>query len=156
MPEPLRIGRWSIAAIPPGWSLLPDYGLRRAREGAFPAHIGVAEDTLLAGNQLGLYLQAQITLLQRTFSEPAIAGPLPPGSIPEGMRHADESMLLMIRHRGLYGPAVFQVQHYVRAGQWIGIVTLTAPEPEFLPARSGFDALLSSLSISPEPAVPSS
>ena len=80
---------------------------------------------MLVGDQLILYIQTQIALMKRAFLDPTIAGPAPlqfPG--------ADESAMLMLKHQPMNQVTVIQVQHYVRAGKWIGIATLTTTEIE--------------------------
>ena len=76
--------------------------------------------------------------------EPMIAGPAPmefPG--------AEEAAMLMLKHRPMHQVSVFQVQHYVRCGKWIGIVTLTTLESELLKVRPDFDQFVKVLRIAP-------
>ncbi|HMD20149.1 MAG TPA: hypothetical protein VKH40_07495 [Alloacidobacterium sp.] len=142
-----HIGRWIIPAIPFGWTWIPDFGIQKAAEGAVPSNVYLKEDELLGGDQLILYIQTQITLMKRTFLEPTIAGPAPlqfPG--------ADESAMLMLKHQPMNQVTVIQVQHYVRAGKWIGIATLTTTETELLKVRPDFEQFMKLLRI--EPAAP--
>jgi hypothetical protein len=131
-----RIGRWIIPAIPFGWNWIAGFGIQRGGENVAPSNVYLKEDELLAGNQLILYIQAQITVMQRTFKDPAIAGPVPaqfPG--------AEDCAMLMLRHQPLHQVSVFQVQHYVRSNRWIGIVTLTTLEDRSLSNSSKCCAL---------------
>ena len=139
-----RIGRWIIPAIPFGWTWVPDFGIQKRTEGVVPSNIYLREDQLLAGNQLELYIRAQITLMKRTFVEPVIAGPAPL-TFPD----AAEAAMLMLKHRPMHQVTVFQVQHYVRSGSWIGIATLTTLEPELLKIRPDFDQFMKLLRIEP-------
>jgi hypothetical protein len=139
-----RIGRWIIPAIPFGWTWIPDFGIQKRTEGIVPSNIYLREDQLLAGDQLGLYIQAQITLMKRTFAEPVIAGPAPL-TFPD----AAEAAMLMLKHRPMHQVTVFQVQHYVRSGSWIGIATLTTLESELLKIRPDFDQFMNLLRIEP-------
>jgi hypothetical protein len=139
-----RIGRWIIPAIPFGWTWVPDFGIQKRTGGVVPSNIYLREDQLLAGNQLELYIRAQITLMRRTFIEPVIAGPAPL-AFPE----ASEAAMLMLKHRPMHQVTVFQVQHYVRSGSWIGIATLTTLEPELLKIRPDFDQFMKLLRIEP-------
>jgi len=141
-----RIGRWIIPAIPFGWTWVPDFGIQKRAEGVVPSNIHVREDELLAGNQLELYIKAQITMMKRTFADPVIAGPAPM-AFPD----AAEAAMLMIKHRAMNQVTVFQVQHYVRSGKWIGIVTLTTLESELLKVRGDFDQFMKLLRIEPQP-----
>ncbi len=140
-----RIGRWIIPAIPFGWTWLPDFGIQKREEGVIPSNIYLREDQLLAGNQLNLYIKAQITLMKRTFVDPVIAGPAPL-TFPD----ATEAALLMLKHRPMHQATVFQVQHYIRSGRWIGIATLTTLESELLKVRGDFDQFMKLLRIEPE------
>jgi len=139
-----RIGRWIIPAIPFGWTWVPDFGIQKRTGGVVPSNIYLREDQLLAGNQLELYIRAQITLMKRTFVEPVIAGPAPL-TFPD----AAEAAMLMLKHRPMHQVTVFQVQHYVRSGSWIGIATLTTLEPELLKIRPDFDQFMKLLRIEP-------
>ncbi|HTW79804.1 MAG TPA: hypothetical protein VME23_09705 [Terracidiphilus sp.] len=137
-----RIGRWIIPAIPFGWTWVPDFGIQKRAEGVVPSNVYLREDQLLAGDQLALYIQAQITIMKRTFLEPMIAGPAPmefPG--------AAEAAMLMLKHKPMHQVSVFQVQHYVRSGKWIGIATLTTLESELLKIRPDFDQFMKLLRI---------
>lgn len=140
-----RIGRWIIPAIPFGWTWIPDFGIQKQAEGVVPSNVFLREDELLAGNQLELYIKAQITVMQRTFLEPVIAGPAPL-AFPD----ATEAAMLMLKHRPMHQVTVFQVQHYVRSGKWIGIATLTTLESELLKVRADFDQFMKLLRIGPE------
>jgi hypothetical protein len=146
-----RIGRWIIPAIPFGWTWIPDFGIQRSGEGMAPSNVYLKEDELLAGDQLMLYIQAQITLIKRTFKDPAIAGPAStqfPG--------AQDSAMLMLKHQPLNQMSVIQVQHYVRNEKWIGVVTLTTLESELLKVRPDFDQFLKLVRIAPPPDPPQS
>lgn len=141
-----RIGRWIIPAIPFGWTWLPEFGIQKRTEGVVPSNVYLREDELLAGDQLVLYIQAQIGIMKRTFLDPVIAGPAPlvfPGS--------DEAAMLMLKHRPMNQVTVFQVQHYLRNGKWIGIATLTTLESELLKVRADFDQFMKLLRIEPQP-----
>lgn len=136
-----RIGRWIVPAIPFGWTWLPGFGIQKQAQGVVPSNIHLREDVLLAGN-LVLYIRAQITIMQRTFLNPTIAGPAPiefPG--------AEEAALLMLKHQPLNNVTVFQAQHYVRSENWIGIATLTTIESELLRVRPDFDQFMKILRI---------
>jgi hypothetical protein len=139
-----RIGRWIIPAIPFGWTWIPDFGIQKRAEGVIPSNVYLREDILLAGDQLVLYIQAQVTMMKRTFLDPVIAGPAPlefPG--------ATEAAMLMLKHKAMHQVSVFQVQHYVRSGKWIGIATLTTLESELLKIRPDFDQFMKLLRIEP-------
>lgn len=141
-----RIGRWIIPAIPQGWTWISGFGIQQAVQSGPPSNVYLREDELLAGDQLALYIQAQITLMQRTFLEPVIAGPAPleyPGTT--------EAALLMLKHQPVSETRVFQVQHYIRVNRWIGIATLTTLESELLKVRKDFEQFMKLLKIEPEP-----
>jgi hypothetical protein len=140
-----RIGRWIIPSIPFGWTWIPEFGIQKRTEGAIPSNVFLREDQLLAGNELALYIQAQVTLMKRNFLEPVIAGPAPL-VFPD----ATEAALLMLKHRPMHQVTVFQVQHYVRSGRWIGIATLTTLESELLKIRGEFDQFMKLLRIEPD------
>jgi hypothetical protein len=144
-----RIGRWIIAAVPFGWTWIPDFGIQKSGEGTVPSNVYLREDELLGTEELNPYIQTQIALMKRTFLNPTIAGPAPlqfPG--------ADEAGMLMLKHQPMNqgsgnSASVFQVQHYIRSGKWIGIATLTTLEPELLKVRPDFDQFMKLLRIEP-------
>jgi hypothetical protein len=136
-----RIGRWIVTAIPSGWVWIAGFGIQKQIQGVVPSNVCLKEDELLAGN-LELYIRAQITLMKRTFLEPMIAGPAPL-AFPD----AQEAAMLMVKHQPLNGTTVFQVQHYVRSANWIGIATLTTVEPELLKVRPEFEQFMKLLRI---------
>ena len=144
-----RIGRWIIPAIPFGWTWIAGFGIQRSVEKAPPSNVYLQEDELLAGDQLVLYIQTQITVMKRTFKEPVIAGP-----VASKFPGAEDSAMLMIRHQPLNQVSVFQVQHYMRNDRWIGIVTLTTLESELLKVRPDFEQFLKLLRIAPPPEPP--
>jgi len=139
-----RIGRWIIPAVPFGWSWIPEFGIQKGAAGAVPSNVCLKEDELLAGNQLALYIQAQITIMKRTFLDPVIAGPAP-----LEYSGATEAALLMLKHQPMNGMRVFQVQHYIRMEKWIGVATLTTIETELLKVRPDFDQFMKLLKIEP-------
>lgn len=137
-----RIGRWIIPAVPFGWKWIEGFGVQRSGENTTPSNIYLQEDELLAGDQLILYIQAQITIMKRTFKDPVIAGPAPsrfPG--------AQDCAMLMLKHQPMNQMSVIQVQHYMRNDSWIGIVTLTTLEAELLKVRPDFEHFLKLLRI---------
>ncbi len=137
-----HIGRWIIPAIPYGWTWVPEFGIQKRSEGAVPSNVYLREDELVGTDRLELYIKAQVAIMRRTFMEPTVAGPAPielPG--------ADEAAMLMLRHKPMHQVSVFQVQHYVRSGNWVGIVTLTTLETELLKVRPDFDQFVKMLRI---------
>jgi hypothetical protein len=144
-----RIGRWIIPAIPYGWRWIPEFGIQRSGENVTPSNVYLKEDELIAGDQLVLYIQAQIAIMKRTFKDPIIAGPVPtqfPG--------AQDSAMLMLKHQPMNQVSVIQVQHYMRHEQWIGIITLTTLETELLKVRPDFDQFLRIIRIAPSQTPP--
>jgi hypothetical protein len=136
-----RIGRWIVPGVPLGWTWLPGFGIQKQALGVVPSNIHLREDELLAGN-LVLYIRAQVTMMRRTFLNPVVAGPAP-----LEFPAAQEAAMLMVKHQPLNGVTVFQVQHYVRSGKWIGIATLTTLEHELLAVRPDFELFMKLLRI---------
>jgi hypothetical protein len=139
-----RIGRWIIPAIPFGWKWVDGFGIQRTGDNVTPSNVHLQEDELLAGDQLVLYIQAQIAIMKRAFKDPVIAGPAPsqfPG--------AQDCAMLMLKHQPMNQMAVIQVQHYMRIERWIGIVTLTTLDTELLKVRPDFEQFLKLLRIAP-------
>lgn len=144
-----RIGRWIIPAVPFGWQWIEGFGIQRSGENITPSNVHLREDELLAGDQLVLYIQAQIAVMRRTFKDPVIAGPAP-----SNFPGAQDSAMLMVKHQPMNQMSVIQVQHYMRDDRWIGIVTLTTLETELLKVRPDFEQFLKLLRIAPPPDQP--
>ena len=115
------------------------------------SNVHLTEDMLLAGKSLGPYIEVQKVLMRRTFEDPIIAGP---GPVP--FPEVDESLLMMVKHRdrqgnrdggGEGGGSVVQVQHYVRRGTWIGIVTFTTTEAEMAGLRPAMQMFIDGLRV---------
>jgi len=143
-----RIGRWIVTAIPPGWNWIAGFGIQRSSQNA-PSNVYLKEDEMVAGSQLMFYIQAQITVMKRTFKDPVIAGP-----VPSQFQEADECAMLMLKHQPMNQVSVFQVQHYMRSNRWIGIVTLTTLESDLLSVRPDFEQFLKLIRIAPEELAP--
>ena len=148
-PSAARIGRWIIPAIPFGWTWIPDFGIQKSAEGIVSSNVYLKEDELLAGDQLSPYIQTQITVMKRTFLDPAIAGPAPL-QFPD----AHEGAMLMLKHQPMNQLTVIQVQHYIRHNKWIGIATLTTVESELLKIRPDFEQFMKMLRIETAPQNP--
>jgi hypothetical protein len=140
-----RIGRWIVTAIPFGWAWIVDFGVQKNLQGAFPSNIYLREDVLRGEDELGSYVANQVSLMAKTFLAPQVAGP---GRL--AFAGADEAALLMLKHQPTEQGIVFQVQHYVRSGKWVGIATLTTLEAELLAVRPDFDQFMKLLKIAPE------
>ena len=140
-----RIGRWIVPAIPIGWTWIPSFGIQMRAEGVVPSTVCLGEDRLLVVSQLEPYIKAQIAMIKKAFEDPVIAGPAPL-AFPD----ADEAALLMLKHRPTQEGSVFQVQHYIRSGQWVGIATLSTLESEVLKVRPAFDHFMKLIRIEPE------
>jgi hypothetical protein len=135
--EPARIGRWVIHAIPAGWVWLPGFGIQKNVAGSVPSNIYLREDELAEAESLNDYVRRQMELMTGSLISPRIAGPAPltfPG--------ATEAALLILKHRAVEAGTVFQVQHYVRGGKWVGIATLTTLESELLTVRAELDRFM--------------
>ncbi len=145
-PHPIasaRIGRWQIARAPKNWFFVPDFGLKHNTPDP-ASNVTVKDDALLAGNKLEPYIEAQKTMLERTYDSPMFAGPQPTKLLAD---QADESMLLLIRHQPMRGTSVLQVQTYVRLDNWIGIITLTTTDRMIQQVRPDYEQFIASLTI---------
>ncbi len=146
----VRIGRWILSSVPASWFYVPGFGLRH--NSPYPtSNITVKEDVLLAGNKLQPYVDAQITILKRTYLDPSFAGPQPIKLLAQ----AEETMLLLIRHQPLNGVSVMQVQTYARVANWLGIITLTTVEQSVTSLRRDYEQFVQSLAIASEPGIDS-
>ena len=143
----VRMGRWEISAVPANWFFIPDFGLRHNSPTHPASNITVKEDVLLAGNKLEPYIQAQISILKRTYLDPAFAGPQPTTLIEASLPAVEEAMMLIVKHQPHAGASVLQVQTYVRLDQWLGIITLTTLEQTLLSVRKDYEQFIRLLRI---------
>lgn len=125
---------------------IPDFGIKQmpGDPETIPANVAVGEDSLSAPDGLPAYIAAQSKLIQNHLLLPRIAGPQP---IP--FAGAEEAYLLFVRHSPNPSGNMFHVQNYVRSGTWLGIITLTTPEPQLHAVRPDYDAFVKGLFITP-------
>ena len=138
-----RIDRWQINAAPAGWFFVPEFGLRHDAPDPV-SNIYLNGDTLLAGDTLEPYVEAQMAMLRRKYDQPVFAGPQPSKLLAD---QAEESMLLLIRHQAMRSISVLQVQTYVRIAKWIGIVTLTTTDRSVQQVRPDYEQFLTMLTL---------
>ncbi len=111
---------------------------------AVPANVSLGEDTLVAPDGLPAYIAAQGKLMEHHLAEPKMAGPqITP------FQGADEAYLFFVRHTAGVSGKMLHAQSYVRAGTWVGIVTLTTLESQLMAVRPGYDSFLKGLRILP-------
>ena len=132
--------------LPIGWMYIRDFGIKQvtADPEAIPANVALGEDSLSAPDGLPAYIAAHAKLIQSHLLLPRIAGPQP---IP--FTGAEEAYLLFVRHSPNPSGNMFHVQNYVRLGTWLGIITLTTPEPQLHAVRPDYDAFVQGLFIMP-------
>jgi len=147
-PQFPTVGRWVVTAIPRGWLLLHGFGVRRmmADPAAVAATIGLVNDALEPTATVLEYIDKQKQLLEQSLKEPSFAGPQA-----TSFQGADEAFVFLTRHNVEQVGNMTHVQSYVRAGSWLGIVTLTAPHEEIPAIRPEYDAFLKGLYIAPAP-----
>ena len=140
----VRMGRWEIASVPANWWFVPEFGLKHNTAEQPASNITVKDDVLLAGNRLEPYIRVQMEILKGRYEGLAFAGPQK-----STLYEANETMLLMIRHPLREGVSLLQVQTYVRAGSWLGIITLTTTERMLTSVRRDYEQFVASLKIAP-------
>ena len=138
------VGRWRVTALPGGWMFIAKFGIKQmvADPAVIPANVSLGEDVLSAPDGLQAYIAAQGRLIQSHLIAPKIAGPqlMPfPG--------ADEAYLFFVRHTPGGSGTMIHVQQYVRAGSWVGIITLTAREAELQTVRPAYESFAKGLRI---------
>ncbi len=148
-PALLSVGAWRLASIPQGWEVLPGYGLRSARTGAFPSNIVATEDRLGKGCSFEQYYEAQINLLRQLLPAPLIESSDPPKIM--GLQ---EKAALIIRYRTQDGLPALHYQVYGERDGSVGVVTLTTLESEFQAVLPDFQATLAGLLFAPKEALP--
>ena len=140
------MGRWVVTTVPPGWTFLQGFGIRRntADPRAVTASVGLGEDGLAAEDALPEYIVRQRKLIEQTLKSTVFAGPQE-----VAFSNADQALLFMVRHELEGAGSMTHIQTYVRQSLWLGIVTFTAPHTEVPAARAGYDAFVKGLLIAP-------
>jgi hypothetical protein len=138
------VGKWRVTALPGGWMFISKFGIKQmvADPQAIAANVSLGEDTLSAPDGLQAYIATQIILIQSHLLMPKIAGPQLmsfPG--------ADEAYLFFVRHTPEGAQNMIHVQQYVRAGLWVGIVTLTTLEAQLQAVRPAYESFVKGLRI---------
>jgi hypothetical protein len=138
------VGRWVVTAFPPGWLFLVGLGIKQmmADGQTLPASVVLREDVLEAPDTLEIYIAKQARLIQQYLTAVKLAGPQL-----TAFHGAEEGQLLIARHSPEGYESMLQAQTYVRAGNWIGIVTLTTPEARLRAVRTDYDAFVRGLRI---------
>ena len=145
------VGRWGITALPQGWMLVPNFGARQVGDNTqfVISNIALSYDPLPEGKTLPEYIEKQREMILAKYPEARFAGPQ---AVP--FQNADEAYMLLIRHAAKDAIEMIHVQHYVRSGDWIGIVTFTAPEQQLRALRPGHELFLKGLQILPPQETP--
>lgn len=131
-PGTLAVGSWFFGAIPEGWKIVEEFGLRRNERDAFPSEAIVSEVTLTGSETFDQYVQSQLDLLRLLVSQPHIE----PASPPE-IAGAEEARAFKVSYSGDGSRRFVQRQVYVRRGERAGTLALTTIESE-LPSVSPF------------------
>jgi hypothetical protein len=133
-----------VTAMPAGWIYIAGFGIKQmvVQAGALAASVGVGEDKLDDDGALVGYIEKQMKLIEGRLKEVKCAGPKA-----IQFAGAEEAQLLFVRHRMESGRNMLHAQTYVRAGLWLGIVTLTTLEDELGVVRADYDAFLKGLRI---------
>ena len=140
-----HVGRWGITALPEGWMLVPGFGARQIGDNTqyLIANIALSFDPLPEDKTLAEYIEKQHAMISAKYPDAKFAGPQ---SAP--FQGAEEAMMLLIRHSGKDKTVeMLHVQHYVRVGTWVGIVTFTAPEQYLRAVRPAHELFLKGLHI---------
>jgi hypothetical protein len=134
--------------MPSGWIHVADFGIRQmtADRRTIAANVSLGQDTLPAADGLPGYIKAQTDMMKSHLIEPKMAGPQA-----MAFAGAEEAYLFFVRHRPKDGPDMLHAQTYVRAGLWVGIVTLTTPEAALRAVRPDYDTFMKGLRILPQP-----
>jgi hypothetical protein len=128
-----------------------DFGIRQmaAAPNTITANVSLGQDILAAEDSMGEYIRAQVKLIDGHLAGAKIAGPQP-----IAFAGAEEARLLFVRHRRGNVCDMLHAQTYVRVGLWLGIVTLTTPEPQLTAVRPDYEAFMKGVRILPPQGTP--
>ena len=135
--------------MPAGWLYVADFGIRQitTAAGAVAASVGLGQDALSAEDGIAGYIEKQKKLIGGYLKEAKFAGPQA-----TAFAGADEAHLLFVRHSVDKVGNMLHAQTYVRLGDWVGIITLTAEEAQLRAVRPDYEAFVKGLRILPKPA----
>ncbi len=138
-----EFGAWKLATIPPGWEVVPGFGLRRAQGGA--SSIGFREEPLPPGMSLAQYGESQTQALKQLV--PALQAKKPAPSSWSGAEEALEMAWRLIEDDRQY----LIVQVFAKTLDQVGIATFTTTDLEFAAAGPGFRSVREMMKFKPEP-----
>jgi hypothetical protein len=131
--------------VPAGWMFIAGFGIKQmaAAPGGIAPTVGVGQDALGEESGLAEYIEKQLKLIESRLKDVKCAGPQA-----IAFAGAEEAYLLFVRHTMASG-SMLHAQTYVRAGRWLGIVTLTTVEEQLKAIRPDYDAFVKGLHIGP-------
>ncbi len=138
----LAVGNWSFAIIPSDWEIVDQHGIRLTLKDTFPSNVVVTEESLPEGQSLGAYIDAQTAVLQHYVSISELSVEPQPSPTIAG---SSETTAVLLHFVTPDGSDVVQRQMYVRARQFVGIVTLTTTEADLKSADPAFQTILMGL-----------
>ena len=126
--------------------LVPNFGARQIGDKTqfIISNIALSQDPLSKDKTLPEYVDKQCEMILAKYPLARFAGPQP---VP--FQSAEEAYMLLIRQPTKQDVEMVHVQHYVRVADWIGIVTLTAPEQSLRALRPDHELFLKGLHILP-------
>jgi len=132
--------------MPAGWLYVAGFGMRQmtVAAGTIAASVGLGQDALSSESGLAEYIEKQKKLIEGQLKEAKFAGPQA-----TAFAGADEAQLIFIRHSVESVGSMLHAQTYVRLGDWVGIVTLTAQEAQLRAVRPDYEAFVKGLRIGP-------
>jgi hypothetical protein len=132
--------------MPAGWLYVAGFGMRQmtVAAGTIAASVGLGQDALSSESGLAEYIEKQKKLIEGQLKEAKFAGPQA-----TAFAGADEAQLMFIRHSVESVGSMLHAQTYVRMGDWVGIITLTAVEAQLRAVRPDYEAFVKGLRISP-------
>lgn len=126
------VSGWSFPSAPRGWQLQEDFGLQRTDSEEFPSGLSASEEYLNAIS-LQEFVESQLSTLRSYLRDPRIEPAIPPR-----IEGADEAIAVDVRHSTKDGRELVYRRIFVRSGDSVGVLTLTA-------MASGFSQTLESL-----------
>lgn len=125
MPGEIRILNWRFQAIPEGWEVVGDQGLRFVRDGAYVTTIIVSEEPLPDKHDLEKYIDIQCTVLAKQLPKTVIKKE--PAKVPQAEASAGLALTTPLGD----GRTGLQKQVYAEVKGQAGVLTATiyAEEP---------------------------
>jgi hypothetical protein len=142
-------GNWSVAGVPPGWEVIPGFGVRRAEPGAFPSVLLFAQEAMPPSITLDRYIAKQMDAAKILLREAKIRE-----AVPVTIQDAAEARQIGLSYTSQDGRHAVQIQIYATHEGAVGNATFTTVEEELPRVANTLRSLIAQLRFGEIPQTP--